>query len=112
MRDCDPVALQKSVYESKLLNFKGQFGLLWIYVCGNNHYKVMIVFLIYGWPVGYVKEDLPVTVSKNYKICIKISVHVDEYMKELSYRAIIDIPISIFSFVVSPPKKTVLKGEL
>ena len=73
----------------------------------------IVKFLEFGWPVGYVKPDLPLTTVKNHRSALYFSEHTDDYIqKELSYNALIgpfernplSVPLSttLLSFV---PKK-------
>ena len=117
----EPITLHAAVYSSGRPNFKESklpvpstmnIGLWHELITGYQDTEV-VDFLTYGWPLGYVKETLPVTAVKNHKSALQFSGHIDDYIqKELSYGAIIgpfeenpfDIPLA-FSPLSSVPKK-------
>ena len=50
----------------------------------------IVEFLEFGWPVGYVKPDLPLTTVKNHRSALYFYEHTEDYIqKELSYNALV-----------------------
>ena len=50
----------------------------------------IVEFLEFGWPIGYVKPDLPLTTVKNHRSALYFSEHTADYIqKELSYNALV-----------------------
>ena len=117
----NPIALHDLVYQSGCPNFKGikhqmpsTMNIeLWSSLLQDYDDNIVVEFLKYGWPLGYTKQDLPVTTMKNHKSALINDKHVDDYIeKELSYGALVgpftsnpfNMPLAL-SPLMSVPKK-------
>lgn len=82
------ISIHTSIYQSDVPNFMGcripvSSGLnipLWRSGLVDYHDSQVCDFLEFGWPIGYVKSDLPVTQVGNHKSALLYPESVDKYI--------------------------------
>jgi hypothetical protein len=81
----------------------------------------IVEFLEFGWPIGYVKPDLPLTTVKNHRSALYFSEHTADYIqKELSYNALVgpfernpfSVPLSTAPLSSVPKKDSTVRRTI
>lgn len=61
----------------------------WVLSLQDYHDNEICHFLAYGWPLGFLADDIPQTVSKNHPSAIDFPDHIHEFLStELKFKAI------------------------
>jgi hypothetical protein len=98
----DLISAHRSIVKSGQPNFQGckiplntPFNIdLWRELLSDYQDKVIVEFLLYGFPVGYAKDSLPISQVKNHKGAVEFSKEVDAYLTNEISKGVIAGPFS------------------